>query len=143
MSFFSRAFGPSSRANRLIAAAAKGGIRGRVARSLLLALHSIDASEGVELGGRLRLPHPTGIVLGRGCKIGRDVTICQGVTVGHTRDGGYPTIEDGVTIFPGAIIVGDITVGAGATIGPNSLVMRSVPPGYSTRAPLAEIREPN
>lgn len=83
------------------------------------------------IGERLLLPHPTGIVIGSGVRLGNDITLYQGVTVGQrsSADRMYPTIEDGVTIYANSTIVGGICIGAGATIGANSFVNRNVSPG--------------
>ncbi|MCU0731256.1 MAG: serine acetyltransferase [Hyphomonas sp.] len=82
----------------------------------------------------LTLPHPVGIVIGTGVQIGHGCTIFQNVTLGAARLGEgrlnlYPTLEDGVTVFAGAVIVGPVRIGAGATIGANSVVLHDVPAG--------------
>ena len=97
-----------------------------LARNLLIALHSIDIGPQLTVGSSLVLPHPTCLVLGSGVRIGDKVTIYQGTTIG-VKNGGYPVIEDEVTIFPGAIIVGAITVGRGAVIGAATFVDKDVP----------------
>ena len=85
------------------------------------------------IGPRLRLPHPVGVVIGDGTKIGADVTIYQNVTLGRARadDTDYPAIEDGVTIYAGAIIIGAVTVGRGAAVGGNSVVLKDVAAGIT------------
>jgi len=80
----------------------------------------------------VRLPHPYGIVITGNATIGRNVTVFQGVTIGSKRSGrraGAPVIEDDVCIFPNAVVVGQVTVGAGAVIGPCSVVVDDVPAG--------------
>jgi serine O-acetyltransferase len=76
-------------------------------------------------------PHPVGIVIGDGAVIGHGVRIYQNVTLGLTQNGvgGYPTIEDDVSIYAGAVVIGGITVGAGSVIGANAIVSRDVPAG--------------
>ncbi|MHB8621152.1 MAG: serine O-acetyltransferase, partial [Chloroflexota bacterium] len=62
---------------------------------------------------------------------GDDVTILQGVTLGGTgKQTGkrHPTIEDRVSIGTGAKLLGGFTVGAGAKIGANAVVLTAVPP---------------
>lgn len=82
----------------------------------------------------VKFPHPVGIVIGDGAVIGRDVRIYQNVTIGLTENlargalVNYPTIEDGVFIYAGAVIFGGITVGAHSVVGANAIVSRSVPP---------------
>jgi tetrahydrodipicolinate N-succinyltransferase len=78
------------------------------------------------------IPHPVGIVVGRGCLIGKNVTILQNVTLGirgwdERTDG--PTIGDNVRICCGAIVLGDITLGDNSTIGANAVVLSDVPEG--------------
>lgn len=78
------------------------------------------------IGPKLFLPHPVGIVIGRGVKIGEKVTIYQDVTIGQNR-GGYPVIGNNVIIYAGAKIVGNIHIGNNVIIGANSVVVDSVP----------------
>lgn len=87
-------------------------------------------SPRAQIGPGLRLPHPTSIIIGDGVKISENVTIFQNVTLG-SRDGisGYPTVDSDVVIFTGAVIIGDIRIGTGATIGANAVVIRDVAPG--------------
>ena len=90
-----------------------------------------------EIGAGILMYHPHDIVLGVGCRIGRNVTIYNGVTLGartlKTIDenkevgGRYPVIENGVTIFAGAKIIGPVTIGENSIVGTNSVVNRSFP----------------
>ncbi|NLH80173.1 MAG: serine acetyltransferase, partial [Phyllobacteriaceae bacterium] len=71
------------------------------------------------------------VVVGETAEIGDDVTLYHGVTLGGVswRPGKrHPTLEDGVLVGAGAKILGPITVGAGARIGANSVVIDDVPP---------------
>ena len=83
----------------------------------------------------VKFPHPVGIVIGDGVRIGAECRIYQNVTLGlleNTRAeyaiGQYPTIEDGVTIYAGAVIAGKLTIGAGAIIGANAVITHDVAP---------------
>jgi serine O-acetyltransferase len=82
----------------------------------------------------VRFPHPMGIVIGDGVRIGRDVRIYQNVTIGLTenlvgaRPEDYPTIEDEVFIYAGAVIFGAITIGARSIVGANAVISRDIPP---------------
>lgn len=82
-------------------------------------------------GPGLRLPHPTGVVVGDGVTIGRDVTIYQNVTLGSSAAGrdAYPTVGDGVTIFANAIVFGKVVIGRGAIIAAGAVVMKDVADG--------------
>ena len=84
----------------------------------------------------IKFPHPVGIVIGDGVRIGKEVRIYQNVTIGLLKNtpaddarNDYPTIEDGVIIYAGAVIAGPITIGAGATVGANAVITRDVPKG--------------
>jgi len=122
---------PSLRACALVRLATAGGGRGGfywLARNLLVAMHGIDIGRGATVGAGLRLPHPIGIVIGEGVTVGNNVTLYQNVTLGQHR-GMYPRIHHDVTVFPGAVVVGDIDIGAGAVIGATAFIMTSVEPG--------------
>ncbi|MFT5814050.1 MAG: serine O-acetyltransferase [Psychroserpens sp.] len=78
-------------------------------------------------------PHPTGIVIGEGVVIGSNTTIYQNVTFGSARRGQsnvslYPKVGENVTVFAGAVIIGNITIGDNAVIGANSVVNKDVQP---------------
>ena len=88
-----------------------------------------------EIGAGLRLPHPNGIVIGSGVRIGARCTIYQQVTLGAARTGdgftnGYPRIGNHVTVFAGAKLIGPIHVGDDAVIGANAVVLQDVPAGH-------------
>ena len=99
----------------------------------------IDIHPGATIGPAFFIDHGTGVVIGETTVIGRNVKIYHGVTLGalSTRGGQtlrgkkrHPTIEDGVTIYASASILGgDTVIGTGATIGGNAFVTRSVPAG--------------
>jgi serine O-acetyltransferase len=99
----------------------------------------IDIHPGAAIGRRFFIDHGTGVVIGETCAIGDNVRIYQGVTLGarSPRHGEslrgtkrHPTIEDDVTIYAHATILGGETViGRGSVIGGNVWVMESVPPG--------------
>lgn len=86
------------------------------------------------IGPGLFLPHTHGTVIGAE-RIGRNVTIYQGVTLGAREvdfaygRGTRPVVEDGVIIGSGAKVIGGITLGSGSRIGANSVVLASVPVG--------------
>ncbi|MCQ6558893.1 serine O-acetyltransferase EpsC [Paenibacillus mendelii] len=89
-------------------------------------------SERARIGTNLKMPHPTGIVIGDDVLIGDNVTIYQQVTLGsHGKSGferAYPIIEDNVVIYAGAKVIGNITIGRNAVIGANAVVIKDVPP---------------
>jgi serine O-acetyltransferase len=72
-----------------------------------------------------------GVVIGETCEIGDDVILYQGVTLGGTgKEKGkrHPTIGNNVVISSGAKVLGSFTVGDGAIVGANAVVLREVPP---------------
>ena len=92
----------------------------------------IEIHPGARIGKRLFIDHGMGVVIGETAEIGDDVTLYQGVTLGGTslaKGKRHPTIGDGVIVGSGAQVLGPFTVGAGARIGANSVVLAEVPPG--------------
>ena len=95
----------------------------------------------VKLGRRIKIEHFGGMILGAK-KIGDDVTIRQNTTLGVknlSELSGKPTIEQGVNIGAGAVIVGDIRIGRYSVIGPNAVVEQDIPPFSFVSAPKSEI----
>jgi serine O-acetyltransferase len=94
-------------------------------------LTGIEIHPAARIGRDFFIDHGTGVVIGETAEIGDRVTLYQGVTLGGTgfaRGKRHPTIEDNVTIGSGAKLLGPITVGHGAKIGANSVVIHDVPP---------------
>ena len=94
----------------------------------------IEIHPGAVIGRRVFIDHGMGVVVGETAEIGDDCTIYQGVTLGGTslnRAKRHPTLESGVVVGAGAKVLGPFTVGAGARIGSNSVVLKAVPPGAS------------
>ena len=72
-----------------------------------------------------------GVVIGETAEVGANVTMYQGVTLGGTgfeTGKRHPTVQDNVTIGSGAKLLGPITIGHGAKIGANTVVIHEVPP---------------
>ncbi|MBI3926890.1 MAG: serine acetyltransferase [Armatimonadetes bacterium] len=104
-------------------------------------LTGIDIHPGAEIQEGLFIDHGTGVVIGETCSIGRRVRIYQGVTLGarsfpldeHGKPikgvPRHPIVEDEVTIYAGATVLGRVTIGRGSVIGGNVWLTRSVPPG--------------
>ena len=85
----------------------------------------------VQVGRRVRLEHFGGMILVPR-KIGNDVIIRQNTTIGIKTLADLdarPSIEDGVRIGAGAVLVGRITIGSNSFIGANAVVDFDVPPG--------------
>jgi serine O-acetyltransferase len=106
----------------------------RLIEQRLLRQFGCHLSTRASIGPGLVMPHPTAIVIGDGCRVGENARIYQSVTLGRGgRDGGYPVLEDDVTVYPGAVIAGGIRIGRGAVIGANTVVVRNVAPGEIVR----------
>ena len=101
----------------------------------------IDINPGAEIGKGFFIDHGTGVVIGETARIGNNVRLYQGVTLGalsFPKDScgmlvkglrRHPTIEDNVTIYANATVLGDVTIGAGSVLGGNVWVTESLPPG--------------
>jgi len=106
---------------------------------------AIDIHPGAPIGEGIFIDHGTGVVIGETAVIGSNVKIYQGVTLGaHSfpKDGcgkiikgakRHPNIEDGVTIYAGATILGNVTIGANSVVGGNVWLTESIPPGTKIR----------
>jgi len=95
-------------------------------------LTGIEIHPGAQLGRRFFIDHGMGVVIGETAVIGDDCTLYHGVTLGGTswkKGKRHPTLHDGVVIGAGAKVLGPIEIGAGARIGSNSVVLKSVPAG--------------
>jgi serine O-acetyltransferase len=82
-----------------------------------------------DIGGGLLIPHPNGIVIHPGSRIGVNCLIFQQVTIGSRGRDGLPVIEGHVDIGAGAKILGPVRIGAHAKIGANAVVVTDVPAG--------------
>jgi serine O-acetyltransferase len=94
-------------------------------------LTGIEIHPAATIGRGLFIDHGAGVVIGETADIGNDVTLYQGVTLGGTgfaTGKRHPTVQDNVTIGSGAKLLGPITIGHGAKIGANSVVITDVPP---------------
>ncbi len=98
----------------------------------------IDINPGAKIGERFFIDHGTGIVIGETSIIGNNVKIYQGVTLGALAPAKgqslrgvkrHPTIEDDVTIYAAATILGNVTIGKGTIISGNVWIKDSVPAG--------------
>ncbi|MBA3337341.1 MAG: serine O-acetyltransferase [Chloroflexia bacterium] len=97
-------------------------------------LTGIEIHPGATIGQGLFIDHGMGVVIGETTRIGDDVTMYQGVTLGGTgkhRGKRHPTIGNQVVIGVGAKILGAVTIGDGAKIGGGAVVLRDVP-AYAT-----------
>jgi serine O-acetyltransferase len=95
-------------------------------------LTGVEIHPGAKLGRRFFIDHGMGVVIGETAEIGDDVTLYHGVTLGGTSWSAgkrHPTLKNNVVIGAGAKILGPITMGEGAKVGSNSVVVKDVPDG--------------
>lgn len=110
----------------------------------------IDINPGATIGKYFMIDHGTGIVIGETTEIGEHVKVYQGVTLGALSTSGgrklfnkkrHPTIEDYVTIYSGASILGgDTVIGRGSVIGGNVFLTKSVAPDTKVSVKNQELR---
>jgi serine O-acetyltransferase len=93
----------------------------------------IEIHPGATIGRRVFIDHGMGVVVGETAEIGDECTIYQGVTLGGTSlaKGAkrHPTLGRGVIVSAGAKVLGGFTVGDGARVGSNAVLLQEVPPG--------------
>lgn len=98
------------------------------------AMTGIEIHPAATIGDYLFIDHGLGVVIGETAVIGNRVTLYHDVTLGGTslKEGKrHPTLEDEVIVGAGAQVLGPITVGKGAHIGANAVVVKDVTPGVS------------
>jgi serine O-acetyltransferase len=104
-------------------------------------LTGIEIHPGARIGRRLFIDHGMGVVVGETAEIGDDVTLYHGVTLGGVAPSvnsasqidrkRHPTIGNSAIVGSGAQVLGPITVGAGARVGANAVVVQDVPAGVA------------
>ena len=118
--FWSTRFGPLQWFARLLAMLARW-------------LTGIEIHPGARLGRGVFIDHGMGVVIGETTEIGDHCTIYQGVTLGGTSlvkgSKRHPTLQSRVVVGAGAKVLGPFSVGEGARIGSNAVVVKAVPAG--------------
>ena len=116
---------------RYQAARARGGALGALAAKYWVLVHRfwslVTQSElhlHMPIGGGLRLPHPTGIIVHPDARIGPNCMLMHQVTLS-----GAVTLGGHVDVGAGAKLLGEITIGDNVEIGANAVVTRDVPAG--------------
>lgn len=119
---------------------------GRFVSHLSRFLTGIEIHPGATIGRRVFIDHGMGVVIGETAEIGDDCTIYQGVTLGGTSlyrgTKRHPTLGKGVVIGAGAKVLGGFTVGDGARVGSNAVVVKPVPAGATAVGNPARVIEP-
>lgn len=106
----------------------------RFSSNLARMITGVEIHPQAQIGKRLFIDHGTGCVIGQTAIVGDDVTLYHGVTLGgvgksNTPGKRHPTLENGVMIGAGAQVLGNITIGAAAKIGSNSVVVQDIAAG--------------
>jgi serine acetyltransferase len=114
-------------------------------------LTGADIHPAARIGGGLRMPHTSGIVIGRDVVIDHNVTLMQGATLGGSGRqffdpdfvDGHPHIGDHTWVMSHASVLGPISVGARCMIGAGSVVTRDLPDGtvFSAGRELSDLRK--
>ena len=94
--------------------------------------YGIELPHHTQVGQRVRILHQSGIVVHGAAVIGDDSVLHQNVTIGalnNERSQEVPKLGRDVHVACGAVILGPVTIGDGARIGPNCVVMTDVPAG--------------
>ena len=107
-------------------------LAGRLVSHAGRVLTGIEIHPAARIGRRLFIDHGMGCVIGETADVGDDVTLYHGVTLGGVslaREKRHPSLGDGVIVGSGAQVLGPLTVGEGARIGANAVVLEDVPAG--------------
>ena len=95
-------------------------------------LTGVEIHPAATIGAGFFIDHGMGVVIGETTVIGEEVTLFQGVSLGGTgKEKGrkrHPTLGNHVLVGAGAKILGNVTIGEGARVGSNAVVLRSIPP---------------
>ena len=105
----------------------------RVLSNVARTVTGTEIHPAATIGRRFFIDHGMAVVIGETAEVGDDVMLYQGVTLGgRTLDKGkrHPTLGSGITVGAGAKILGAVTLGDGAQIGANSVVVKDVAPGH-------------
>jgi serine O-acetyltransferase len=126
----------------------------RVIAYLARVVTGVEIHPAATIGTEFFIDHGAGVVVGETAEIGDRVTLYQGVTLGGTgfqRGKRHPSLGDDVTVGSGAKLLGPLTVGDGAKIGANTVVVEDVPawatvvgnPGHPVRVEGRRVQGPD
>lgn len=124
--------------------------RSRLLRRLLHVLHvllafpwkackNVDLPASAVIGGGLRMVHPHSILIPNHVEIGSGVSVYHEVTFGTGPIPGVPKVGNNVMIYPGAKLLGGITVGDNVYIGANAVLTKDAPDNSTVAAPLSRV----
>lgn len=91
--------------------------------------YGIEIKSHTRIGPGFVMMHPYNITISPSAKIGKNVTISKGATVGLSQGKfpGAPCIGDCVYIGINSTVIGGINIGDDVMIAPNTLVNRDIP----------------
>ncbi|MBD3400796.1 MAG: serine O-acetyltransferase [Candidatus Coatesbacteria bacterium] len=110
----------------------------RLLSNLTRFLTGIEIHPAARIGRRVFIDHGHGVVIGETAEVGDDTVIYHGVTLGGVsrRPGKrHPTVGRGVVLGAGSKVLGAVSIGDGARIGPNAVVRRDVAAGQLVLGP--------
>lgn len=108
-----------------------GRLAARVLSHVSRSVTGVEIHPGAHIGRRFFIDHGMGVVIGETAEVGDDVMMYHGVTLGGRslqKGKRHPTVGSSVTLGAGARVLGAITIGDGAQVGANAVVVRDVPP---------------
>lgn len=103
-------------------------------QSRMSELYAVDIHPAAPIGSGVFIDHATGVVIGETARVGDDVSMLHGVTLGGTGKvftDRHPKIGNGVLLGAGSKVLGNIKVGDEARVGSGSVVLSDVPPRCS------------
>lgn len=101
----------------------------RLLRLMQMMFGGVELGNDITLGEGVYFIHSLGTVVGGNARVGHRVRFLGNNTVGTASDNGYPVIGNDVEVGCGARILGPVTIGDGAVIGANAVVIHDVPAG--------------
>ena len=124
-----------------------GKLISRMLQSETSDVYGVDIHPGVKLGVGITIDHATGVVIGETAELGDNVYLMHDVTLGATGTSGqqdrHPKIGSNVFLGAKCTVLGNITVGDGATVAAAALVNKAVPDGYTAVGVPARLIAPN
>lgn len=87
--------------------------------------YGIHVDFNIKIGGGMKVVHGDGVYLNCS-KVGKNFTVYQCVTLGADKNGDIPIVEDNVTVYTGAVVIGNVVLHSGCTVGANAVVTHDV-----------------
>lgn len=112
----------------------------RALRLCQMTVYGIEIAKEAELGEGVNFMHTIGVIIGGDARIGDRTIFLGNCTIGNLNGRGYPSIGSDVVIGTGARILGPVTIGDGAKIGANAVVISDVPSGATAIGVPAAVR---